>query len=424
MTDQFPDDKVGDSVVGDGSSENEPGRFLSDDFDSYSDESSTWSNTEPRPDVRWVRYRPVVGPLIRWGSVVLVVIVFLVVAWTRIRGWIDDQVRPDGLPGAQVEFIIEDGWTTNDVVAALGDNGVVDNPAMFRQWMRCPSYIQRFLGCKPGGEYSFMAGQYDLREHLTFEETVDLLAAGPVPEEVIRVTIPEGLTLEQTVSRLLQTMPAFDEQELRAALLSEKLRWEYYPDELPFLLVEGLLFPDTYQLDDSTVADELNLINRMHRQFLKIFDMTDAKNRAAALGLTPYEVVIVASLIEEEAMLSVERPKIARVIYNRLNLDWRLGIDATTRYAVGKMAGEELSVIDLEFDSPWNTRLVRGLPPTPISSPGRSSIEAALQPAEGDWLYYVRTDEGGVAGAHTFALTAEEFEKARKVCLEKDLGCG
>ena len=379
---------------------------------------------EPRPGVRWVRHRPAFGPVVRWGTVGLVVAVVMLAVWNRAEEWIDAQIRPDAPPGADIEFTIEDGWTTNDVVAALGDVGVVDSPAMFRQWMRCPSVLRRFLECTPGEDYSFMAGPYLLREHLPFGEVVTLLAAGPLHEEVIRVTVPEGLNLEQTVSRLLDRMPAFDEQELRAAFLSERLRWDHYPANLPFLLPEGLLFPDTYQLDEATVADELDLVIRMHRQFLKVVDSLELEVRAAELSLTPYEVVIVASLIEEEAMLDDERPKIARVIYNRLERGWRLGIDATARYAVGKTSGEPISTEDLEVDSLWNTRVFTGLPPTPISAPGRASLEAALAPGAGDWLYYVRTDADDVAGAHTFTRTADEFERARRVCIEKDLGCG
>ena len=136
----------------------------------------------PRPDVRWVRHRPLLGPVVRWGTVGFVVLVVMMVAWNRVENWIDAQIRPDGLPGAEVEITIEGGWTTNDVVAALGDAGVIDSPAMFRQWMRCPSVFRRFLDCEPGGDYSFMAGQYLLREHLTFDEAVGVLVAGPLPE--------------------------------------------------------------------------------------------------------------------------------------------------------------------------------------------------------------------------------------------------
>ena len=381
-------------------------------------------DTGPRPDVRWVRHRPVFGPLPRWGLVVALVALALVVGYRLFLGWVDDQLTPDDLPGDDVEFTIVEGWSTNDVVVSLGDAGVIDNPAMFRQWMRCPSAIRWLLDCPADVEYSFQAGDYVLREHLGFEAAVTLLDAGPLPEEVIRVTVPEGLTLEQTVARLMREMPLFDEDELRAALVSDRLRWEHGTTEHRDRAVEGLLFPDTYQLDEATVADELGLLLRMHRQFLRVVGELDLVARAAGFGLSPYEVVVLASLIEEEALLDGDRPKISRVIHNRLASGWRLGIDASSRYAVGKTAGEPMTTEDLSVVSLWNTRVVVGLPPTPISAPGRASLEAALAPLPGPWLYYVRTDEGGVPGAHTFATTATEFEAARRICVDKDLGCG
>ncbi len=377
-----------------------------------------------RPDVRWVRHRPSMGPLPRWGIVLVVVLFSLLVGYRLFMDWVSDQITPLGLPGADVEFVIVEGWTTNDVVAALGDVGVIDNPAMFRQWLRCPKAIRWLIDCDPGMDYSFQAGDYVLREHLSFPVAVSVLDLGPLPEEVIRVTVPEGLTIEQTVARLLRDMPLFEVDELRAALISDRLAWEHYPTDLPFRLLEGLLFPDTYQLDEAAVGDELGLLLRMHRQFLKVVDELDLVERAASLGLTPYEAVVVASLIEEEALLDVDRPRISRVIHNRLAAGWRLGIDASTRYAVGKTAGEPLYEVDLDTVSLWNTRVIVGLPPTPIAAPGRSSLEAAVAPESGAWMYYVRTDEGGVMGAHTFAVSAAEFDVARRVCVQKDLGCG
>ena len=377
-----------------------------------------------RADVRWVRHRPSMGPLPRWGIVLVVVLFSLLVGYRLFMDWVSDQITPLGLPGADVEFVIVEGWTTNDVVAALGDVGVIDNPAMFRQWLRCPKAIRWLIDCDPGMDYSFQAGDYVLREHLSFPVAVSVLDLGPLPEEVIRVTVPEGLTIEQMVARLLRDMPLFEVDELRAALISDRLVWEHYPTDLPFRLLEGLLFPDTYQLDEAAVGDELGLLLRMHRQFLKVVDELDLVERAASLGLTPYEAVVVASLIEEEALLDVDRPRISRVIHNRLAAGWRLGIDASTRYAVGKTAGEPLDEVDLDTVSLWNTRVIVGLPPTPIAAPGRSSLEAAVAPVSGAWMYYVRTDEGGVMGAHTFAVSAAEFDVARRVCVQKDLGCG
>ena len=374
--------------------------------------------------MRWVRHRPSIGPLPRWGIVLVLVLFSLLVGYRLFMDWVSDQMTPVGLPGADVEFVIVEGWTTNDVVAALGDVGVIDNPAMFRQWLRCPKAIRWLIDCDPGIDYSFQAGDYVLREHLSFPVAVSVLDLGPLPEEVIRVTVPEGLTIEQMIARLLRDMPLFEEEELRAALISDRLAWEHYPTDLPFRLLEGLLFPDTYQLDEATVGDELGLLLRMHRQFLKVVADLDLVERAASLGLTPYEAVVVASLIEEEALLDVDRVRISRVIQNRLAAGWRLGIDASTRYAVGKTAGEPLDEVDLDTVSLWNTRVILGLPPTPIAAPGRASLEAAVAPEPGAWLYYVRTDEGGVMGAHTFAVTAAEFEVARRVCVQKDLGCG
>ena len=374
--------------------------------------------------MRWVRHRPSIGPLPRWGIVLVLVLFSLLVGYRLFMDWVSDQMTPVGLPGADVEFVIVEGWTTNDVVAALGDVGVIDNPAMFRQWLRCPQAIRWLIDCDPGIDYSFQAGDYVLREHLSFPVAVSVLDLGPLPEEVIRVTVPEGLTIEQMIARLLRDMPLFEEEELRAALISDRLAWEHYPTDLSFRLLEGLLFPDTYQLDEATVGDELGLLLRMHRQFLKVVADLDLVERAASVGLTPYEAVVVASLVEEEALLDVDRVRISRVIHNRLAAGWRLGIDASTRYAVGKTAGEPLDEVDLDTVSLWNTRVIVGLPPTPISAPGRASLEAAVAPEPGPWLYYVRTDEGGIMGAHTFAVTATEFEVARRVCVQKDLGCG
>ncbi len=139
------------------------------------------------------------------------------------------------------------------------------------------------------------------------------------------------------------------------------------------------------------------------------------------MGLSPYQVLIVASLIEEEARADVDRAKIARVIYNRLEAGELLGIDATVVYALG--GDRNLSAADLAFDSPYNTRLYPGLPPSPIASPGRLSLEAAVNPADGDWFFYVLTEENG-PGTHTFTTTIEEHNAAVQVCIERELGCG
>ena len=137
-------------------------------------------------------------------------------------------------------------------------------------------------------------------------------------------------------------------------------------------------------------------------------------------NLTPYEVLIVASLIEEETKVDAERAQVARVIYNRLSQGIPLGIDATSRYEA-ELAGRDREDIDFESDSPYNTRRIAGLPPTPIAAPGRASIEAALNPADGPWIYYVLED---AEGNHFFTDSNSEFLAAKERCRDAGLGCG
>jgi UPF0755 protein len=218
--------------------------------------------------------------------------------------------------------------------------------------------------------------------------------------------------------RILEQLPTFNAGELRAALLRQQVDAPYAPP-LPFPIREGLLFPDTYNVDEDAVGNEFALVKRMRDQMDKVLRDLDAEKKAQALGVSVYEILIIASLIEREAKIHEDRPKIARVIYNRLASDMTLGIDATTRFAVGKFGSEPLTQSDLASDSPYNTRRQKGLPPTPIAGPSKRSIEAALNPTPGaKWLYYVLTDEGGVRGAHLFADTAREFEAGKRICTQ------
>ena len=156
----------------------------------------------------------------------------------------------------------------------------------------------------------------------------------------------------------------------------------------------------------------------MRNETEKVATELDIEGRAAALGVSPWDVLVVASLVEREAKVDPDRAKIARVIYNRLQRDMKLEIDATVLYAVNKDRG--LTLADLNIDSPYNTYKVKGLPPTPIAAPSRKSIEAALNPADGRWLWYVLTDKNG---AHTFAETEKAFLAAKEIC-EREKLCG
>ncbi len=163
--------------------------------------------------------------------------------------------------------------------------------------------------------------------------------------------------------------------------------------------------------------DEQKLVQQMVTKFDEVGDSIGLDQAPAKVGLTPYQAVIAASLIEREAKVPGDRPKIARVITNRLAAKQRLEIDASLEYALG-VKGQALNASQLKTDSPFNLRKVAGLPPTPIASPGQASLEAALNPEPGPWLYYVLANADG---SHYFTADYNDFLRAKKLAQQQGL---
>ena len=370
-------------------------------------------------DRNWVRYRPAWGGFLRFVIFVGLVVVAVVWARGRIYDWVDDQVSPGGGPGDPIEVVIAEGASVNEVATALDWAGVIANGTVFRYWLRCDGEltIVGFLSCDD--EASFQAGDYIFRTNMDFESAVAVLDEGPIPEVRHSITIPEGLRWTRMAALLIEKNPSFDRIDLERAFVLVESDGQYLPEDSPVRTMEGLLFPATYDLGADDLGDEYSLLRRMSdefdRRFAGLLEDPGLSPDVVELGLEPYEVVIVASMIEEEARTAEDRPKIARVIYNRLAIGERLGIDSTACYAANKPC-IELTASDLENPSAWNTRAVAGLPPTPISAPGEASLRAALQPAEGEWLFFVLVDEGGVPGAHHFSETLEEHNQYVEIC--------
>ena len=219
---------------------------------------------------------------------------------------------------------------------------------------------------------------------------------------IVRVLIPEGETRRQIAARAHAA--GLTGSYLTASKRSSLLNPVHYgaPPNTPDL--EGFLFPATYDLYRGDPASRL-----VHEQliaFTERFGDEEAR-RARELHLTPYELLIVASMVEREAQLPGDRAKVAAVIYNRLHLSMQLGIDATLRYALNDYI-KPLTAAQLALDSPYNTRLRRGLPPTPISNPGLAAIDAAAHPAHAGYLYYVDAPDG--CGELVFSTTNAQFE--------------
>jgi UPF0755 protein len=318
--------------------------------------------------------------------------------------WVQHQIHPPGPEGAPVEFTIEAGAATSEIAADLARKDIIGNPTIFRIWLN-----------RNGGG-NFQAGIYDMHEHMDFEDAVAVLRGPARTVTEFRVTIPPGLTVAQIEGRLLAQLQRFSGPELDAALANPEVTLTWAPPGATNR--EGILFPDTYNLDERTAGDELGLLLRMRDETEKVATQLDLGGRAAALGVSAWQALTIASIVEREAKVDADRAKIARVIYNRLQRDMNLEIDATVLYAVGRDRG--LTLNDLQIDSPYNTYKVKGLPPTPIASPSRKSIEATLNPAEGKWLWYVLTDK---SGAHTFAETEKAFLAAKEIC-EREKLCG
>ncbi len=334
----------------------------------------------------------------RWPWVLLALGVLVVAVAGAAGLWVYRQVNPPGGPGEEVTLVIEHGTSTQAIGRLLEAEGVITDARIFRYYVRLR-----------GGGASFQAGEYQFRRNAAMGDVVDVLSAGPVIRYE-RLTIPEGLTVAEIIERVDRV--SFLSSERFAALLDAgEIRSRYQPDGLEGRTAyEGILFPDTYTLEER--ADEAALLQRMIAAFEGVVDSLGYDQAEERVGLTPYEVVIVASLIEHEALVDVDRDRIARVIYNRIAEGMRLDIDATVYYALGRRGGT-LTRADLEVDSPYNTRRYLGIPPTPIAVPGRASLEAAINPAEGDWLFYVRTEE---SGEHSFSRDYNQFLRDRERC--------
>jgi UPF0755 protein len=314
--------------------------------------------------------------------------------------WYQKQVDPPGLPGAAVQIVIPPNTSTSGISNLLHDQKVIGNAKVFRYWAQ----IQ--------GKGGFEAGKYTFKQNSSFASTLDVLLNGPTVPDQQKVTIPEGFRIEQIAERIATKIPGKTADKFIAAVKDSKVRSSYQPADVTSL--EGFLFPDTYTV--SLEEDEVAIASRMVENFDTVADGVGLAAAKDKVEIDPYQALIVASLVEREAKLDSDRPKIARVIYNRLKADMYLQIDATLIYALNNNT-TRLLLEDLKMKSPYNSYNNKGLPPGPIANPGRASLEAALNPEPGDWLYYVVT---GSDGSHSFATSYKAHK--RNIALAKERG--
>ncbi len=349
-----------------------------------------------------------------WGALAFLVVLG-VVAWmvgSRALRWASEQLDPPGDPSGEIVLTLPLGSSTASISDLLAEQGVIPSSRAYEWYVRFK------------GGPAFQAGEYTFQSNSSVWETMAVLEAGPsrVAQAASQpLTIPEGLTVAE-MADLLDEVPdlSFSGRDFLGAVRERPVLSLVAP--APAILppgvidpAEGQLFSDTYFYDSQTSAEQLValMVDRLDAVLVEL-GYADAPRR---VGLTPYETLIVASMIEREAQRPQDRAKVARVIYNRLARGWSLGIDATIVYAVGE---RELTADLLAVNSPFNTRVLVGLPPTPIAAPGRASLEAALNPEDGPWMYFVLTSPDGTL---SFSETDEEFLRDKAICQELGL-CG
>jgi UPF0755 protein len=366
--------------------------------DPWDEPSALVSRTDLETDDVKPEFRQFAEPL-RLAVFVLVAVSLL---FGLIGMWYLHEVNPSGGSGIEATFTVNEGDSVSSISGRLRDEGFISNASVFR-W-----YVSR------KGGIELVPGYYQItpQSHMG-----DIMARLKVPPSATftKVTFPEGFVITQMAERLADKTKRLSAEQFIASANDPSIISQYRPAGVSTL--EGLLFPDTYQISGD--ESEAQVVQRMVALLERVARQVGLEDSQKLVGVSPYKALIVASMIEREAKVGVDRAKIARVIYNRLEIGMKLQIDATLYYN----APIDASFLDLKaLDSPYNTYLYKGLPPTPIASPGRAAIDAALHPApnpsSGDaicqgapspcrYLYYVLSDADG---GHAFAATLAQHE--------------
>lgn len=295
---------------------------------------------------------------------------------------------PAKLPPEERTVLIPTGSSLPTIARRLAEAGLVRSPWRFRLAARLS-----------GAATKLQAGEYRLSTGMSPRELTRLLVEGHTVE--VSVTIPEGLTVREVA------------KAIEAAGLAEVTAVERLATDRSFVSslgieapsLEGYLHPETYRFRKGAGARPV--IAAMVAATMSIFD-DEAVELASTMGLSPHEVLTLASIVEKETGMAEERPRIAAVFLNRLGRSILLQADPTVIYALGDGFDGNLTRDHLNLDSPYNTYRYSGLPPTPIANPGRASIEAVLRPADVEDLYFVAKPNG----SHHFSATLREHERA------------
>ncbi|MBT2229684.1 endolytic transglycosylase MltG [Nonomuraea sp. NEAU-A123] len=307
--------------------------------------------------------------------------------------WISGALVPDDFTGpgkGEVTVEIKDGQSASDVAVELERQGVVASARAF---------TNAIANANKSG--ALQPGQYTLRKGMSAAYAVTMLDSAN--KLLVKITLEEGLRLTDVLARLAQKT----DKPLKDFVAAAKDTGDMELPQYAKGKLEGYAFPATYEFQPKTTPAEM--LSQMVDRFNQTADKADLVGGAKALRRTPAEIITIASIVQAEAGRYEDMPKIARVIYNRLDHQpaMQLKMDSTVFYGLGKR-GTSATHAQLQSTSKYNTYKYLGLPPGPISNPGDHAIEAALNPAKGDWLYFVATDPK--SKITKFAVTDAEFQ--------------
>jgi len=347
------------------------------------------------------------------GLVILCLVI--IIGGTAIGGYLYvnsalKPVDPDNTKPVKVEIPIGSGVTS--IGNILEEEGIVKNSTIFKYYV------------KFNNESGFQAGSYDLTPSMTLNEIVNSLKTGKVMRKAeFKITIPEGLQLDQ-IAELIADKSPYKKEEI-VDKLNDKKWLEQLKQEYPALItdeilkkeikrpLEGYLYPATYPFYEKKPSLEAILM-KMIAQTNEV--LAQYEGAMADREYTAHELLTLSSLIEEEATEKADRGKISSVFYNRIEEGMPLQTDPTVLYALGKHKKRTVYK-DLEVDSPYNTYKVKGLPPGPIANAGVSSIEAALEPEDTEYYYFLASANGSVYYSETLE---EHNEKKAKYITNKE----
>ncbi|HLT62335.1 MAG TPA: endolytic transglycosylase MltG [Microlunatus sp.] len=298
-----------------------------------------------------------------------------------------------GPGGDAVTVTIEEGSSLDQIGGTLREADVIKST---EAWDKAAGSEPRARGIQ--------AGKYRMRKQMKARDAMTLLVNPGESRIRAQFRVTEGLRLSEQIDALVKGTKISKKDFEKALKKPKDLGLPSYAKNNP----EGVLFPETYELVESATAT--SVLKQMTAQYAKVTKDIDLADRAKAIGRKPYEVLIVASILEKEVRKPEDRPKAARVIYNRLAKKWPLGLDSTVLYATNSTSAVTTPK-QRESKSPYNTYKKKGLPPGPISAPGKAALEAALNPADGPWMYFVTVNLD--TGETKFVETEAEFEKIK-----------